>query len=57
MNESQLIIQDYLEGATLNALIKKYHHMHETIRKILIENNLWERLLNDDRFIEYLREE
>jgi hypothetical protein len=27
------------------------------MKKILIEKGLWETLLNDDRFLEYLREE
>ena len=29
---------------------------HRIMKRILIENNLWETLLNDDEFIEYLEE-
>lgn len=34
------IIYDYEKGLTLDGLIKKYHHCHQTIRKILTENNI-----------------
>ncbi len=30
---------------------------HKIMKKILIENNLWEELLNDDEFLEFLRED
>lgn len=40
MNESENIIQEYLEGASLSALMKKYHHKHSTIRKILTDNGI-----------------
>ena len=30
---------------------------HKIMKRILIENNLWEKLLNDDEFLEFLRED
>ena len=30
---------------------------HKIMKRILVENNLWETLLNDDEFIEYLKED
>lgn len=30
---------------------------HKIMKRILIEHNLWETLLNDDEFIKYLEEE
>lgn len=49
-----------LERNTLakeNARLKEFKKEHEIMKKILIEKGLWENLLNDDRFLEYLREE
>jgi hypothetical protein len=40
-----------------NARLKEFKKEHEIMKKILIEKGLWETLLNDDRFLEYLREE
>lgn len=40
-----------------NAQLKEFKKEHEIMKKILIEKSLWETLLNDDRFLEYLREE
>ena len=40
-----------------NARLKEFKKEHEIMKKILIEKSLWETLLNDDRFLEYLREE
>ena len=40
-----------------NARLKEFKNEHEIMKKILIEKGLWETLLNDDRFLEYLREE
>lgn len=34
---------------------EKFQEEHKIMKQILIENNLWETLLNDDRFLEYLR--
>ena len=42
----------------LNNIIKKleeFKEEHKIMKQILIENNLWETLLNDDRFLEHLR--
>lgn len=30
---------------------------HKIMKRILVENNLWENVLNDDEFIDYLEEE
>lgn len=30
---------------------------HKIMKRILVENNLWETLLNDDEFIEHLEED
>lgn len=30
---------------------------HRIMKRILIENNLWDDLLNDDEFLEFLRED
>lgn len=35
--------------------LKEFKEEHKIMKQILIENGLWERLLNDDRFINYLR--
>ena len=40
-----------------NTQLKEFKKEHEIMKKILIEKGLWETLLNDDRFLEYLREE
>ena len=40
-----------------NALLKEFKKEHDIMKKILIEQGLWETLLNDDRFLEHLREE
>ena len=40
-----------------NAQLKEFKKEHEIMKKILIEKGLWETLLNDDRFLVYLREE
>ena len=40
-----------------NSRLKEFKKEHEIMKKILIEKCLWETLLNDDRFLEYLREE
>lgn len=38
--ENQKIIEEYLNGVTINQLIKKYHHKYETIRKILVNGDV-----------------
>lgn len=35
--------------------LKEFKEEHKIMKQILIENGLWERLLNDDRFLKYLR--
>lgn len=40
-----------------NARLKEFKKEHDIMKKILIEKGLWETLLNDDRFLEHLREE
>lgn len=39
----------------LNNELENFKEEHKIMKQILIENNLWENLLNDDRFLEYLR--
>ena len=56
------VLQNKLDKANerieeLEDELKEYKIEHKIMKQILIENNLWERLLNDDRFIEHLREE
>lgn len=38
--EKDNLIQDYLNGASFDSLIKKYHHKFITIKNCLIENNI-----------------
>ena len=40
-----------------NVRLKEFKKEHDIMKKILIEKGLWETLLNDDRFLEHLREE
>ena len=40
----------------LNSL-EEFKTEHKIMKRILVENNLWEKLLNDDEFIEHLEEE
>ena len=35
--------------------LEEFKEEHKIMKQILIENNLWGTLLNDDRFLEYLR--
>ena len=37
--------------------LKEFKEEHKIMKQILIENGLWERLLNDDRFLKYLRDD
>ena len=55
-------IEEELEEAykTINKLtnqLKEFKEEHKIMKQILIENGLWERLLNDDRFLKYLRDD
>ena len=38
--EISAMIEDYKNGTTLDKIIKKYHHCHATVRKILEENDI-----------------
>lgn len=40
----------------LNSL-EEFKAEHKIMKRILVENNLWERLLNDDEFIEHLEDD
>ena len=55
-NVTQLLLA-YVSLQQENAQLKEFKKEHEIMKKILIEKGLWETLLNDDRFLEYLREE
>ena len=44
-----------LVNKRLNNELEEFKEEHKIMKQILIENNLWENLLNDDRFLEYLR--
>lgn len=49
----------YEEGQLLLSYIEQledFKKEHLIMKQILIENGLWEKLLNDDRFIKYLEE-
>lgn len=35
--------------------LNEFKEEHKIMKQILIENGLWERLLNDDRFLKHLR--
>ena len=37
--------------------LEEFKKEHLIMKQILIENGLWEKLLNDDRFINYLKED
>jgi len=36
--------------------LEEFKAEHKIMKRLLVENNLWERLLNDDEFIEYLED-
>ena len=56
--KEELLLVNYIKYLQQeNARLKENKKEHEIMKKILIENGLWETLLNDDRFLEYLREE
>lgn len=52
--EYQIELKDK-EIERLNNELEEFKEEHKIMKQILIENNLWENLLNDDRFLEYLR--
>lgn len=49
-NNTKTKLFDYLNS------LEEFKVEHKIMKKILVENNLWERLLNDDEFIEHLEE-
>ena len=56
--KEELLLVNYIKQLQQeNARLKEFKKEHEIMKKILIEKGLWETLLNDDRFLEYLREE
>lgn len=52
---SDYVINSQKEIERLNNELEEFKEEHKIMKQILIENNLWETLLNDDRFLEYLR--
>lgn len=62
-NETQLIINDYLNGFSVHQLKYKYHHGDELIRNILVEANCYlgrnysrQRLQNKESELEIIKE-
>ena len=49
-NDTKTKLFDYLNN------LEQMKVEHKIMKRILIENNLYERLLNDDEFIDYLEE-
>lgn len=49
-NNTKTKLFDYLNS------LEEFKVEHKIMKKILVENNLWERLLNDDEFIEHLED-
>ena len=37
--------------------LEEFKKEHKIMKRILVKNGLWEKLLNDDEFIEYLEED
>ena len=50
-NKTKTKLFDYLND------LEQFKVEHKIIKRILVENNLWETLLNDSKFIEHLEEE
>lgn len=49
-------ILDYITNLQQELIkFQEFKEEHKIMKQILIENGLWERLLNDDRFLKYLR--
>lgn len=57
LNLSMVLLEEFENLQQENARLKEFKKEHEIMKKILIEKGLWETLLNNDRFLEYLREE
>lgn len=49
-NKTKTRLFEYLES------LEDYKAEHKIMKRILVENGLWEKFLNDDEFIEYLDE-
>lgn len=47
-NEVKTKLFEYLDR------LEEFKVEHKIMKRILVKNNLWETLLNDDEFIEYL---
>lgn len=41
----------------VNNVLNEFKQEHLIMKQLLIEHNLWETLLNDDRFLNYLRDD
>lgn len=55
MNLIKAVERKDKEIERLNKELEEFKEEHKIMKQILIENNLWEKLLNDDRFLEHLR--
>ena len=49
-NEVKTKLFEYLDK------LEEFKTEHKIMKRILVENNLWETLLNDDEFIEHLED-
>lgn len=49
-NKTKTKLLEYLNS------LEEFKAEHKIMKRILVENGLWERLLNDDEFIEHLEE-
>lgn len=46
---------DYKKLFEINENLQEIQKEHSIMKQFIYENGLWERFLNDDRFIEHLR--
>lgn len=49
-NEVKTKLFEYLDK------LEEFKTEHKIMKRILVENNLWETLLNDDEFMEYMED-
>lgn len=59
-DENITAILDLEDLKSLENLLTRYKEIkteHKIMKRILVEHNLWETLLNDGEFIKYLKEE
>lgn len=54
-DEEQELVEEIERLNNIINELEEFKEEHEIMKQILIENNLWETLLNDDRFLEHLR--